>query len=153
YRVATPDYFSTMAIPLRAGRLFDSHDDAVATTIVLINETAARLYWPGESAVGKRIKLGPNLEQPWITVLGIVGDVRHFGLDVDPRPEIYRPYAVNPLSAPVLVIRTNTDAAALAQALAANVRSVGPDVPTYNIFLMQDLVDRSTAQRRFVMLL
>ncbi len=154
YRVATPDYFATMEIPLRAGRLFDAHDDTIAASLVLINETMARLYWPGESAVGKRIKLGPNPEQQqWITILGVVGDVRHFGLDVDPQPEIYRPYAVNPLGSPVLVIRTNSDAAALAPALAAKVRSVGPDVPAYNVFPMQDLVDRSTAQRRFVMCL
>jgi predicted permease len=154
YRVATPNYFGTMGIPLRAGRLYDSHDEAKAAAIVVINETTARLYWPGESAVGKRIKLGPNPEQQqWISIIGVVGDVRHFGLDVDPRPEIYRPYAVNPLSAPVLVIRTGPSAAALTQTVTAKVRSVGPDVPAYNVFLLQDLVDRSTAQRRFVMLL
>ena len=58
YRVATPNYFATMGIPLRAGRLFDEHDDANAGTIIVINETMARTYWPGASAVGKRIKLG-----------------------------------------------------------------------------------------------
>ncbi len=154
YRVATPDYFATMGVPLRAGRIFDDHDDANAATVVVINETMARMYWPGEPAVGKRIKLANFTDQqPWIAVIGVVGDIRHFGLDAAPRPEVYRPYAVNPLGAPVLVIRTETDAAALAQTLAAKVRSIGADVPTYNIFPMQDLVDRSTAQRRFVMLL
>jgi hypothetical protein len=154
HRVATSDYFATMGIPLRAGRIYDAHDDPSAGTVVLINDTMARMYWPGESAVGKRIRLGANSDQrPWITVLGVVGDVRHFGLDVDPRPEIYRPYAVNPLNAPILVIRTDSDAAALAQTLSAQVRSIGSDVPTYNVFLMQQLVDRSTAQRRFVMFL
>ena len=153
YRVATPDYFATMGIPLRGGRIFDAHDDPNAASVVVINETMARMFWPGESAVGKRIKQGADSDpEPWITVLGVVGDVRHFGLDVDPHPEMYRPYSVNPLSAPVLIIRTNTDAAALAQTLAARVRSIGPDVPAYNIYSMQDLVDRSTAQRRFLML-
>jgi macrolide transport system ATP-binding/permease protein len=154
YRVATSDYFATMGIPLRDGRIFDEHDDANAKTVVVINHAMARMYWPGESAVGKRIKFGDNPgQQEWIAIIGVVGDVRHFGLDVDARPEIYRPYAVNPLSAPVLLIRTNTDAAALVQTLAAKVRSIGPDVPAYNSFLMQELVDRSTAQRRFIMLL
>jgi predicted permease len=153
YRVATPDYFGTMGIPLRAGRLFDAHDDASAGTVAVINETTARLYWPGESAVGKRIKLGAPEQQPWITVVGVVGDVRHFGLDVAPHAEVYRPYAVNPLSAPVLVIRADTDVTALAQTLAARVRSVGPEVPAYRVFAVQELVDRSTAQRRFLMLL
>jgi len=158
YRVATPDYFTTMGIPLRAGRLFDAHDDGIAASVVVINETMARLYWPGQPAIGKRIRLGDNQQQSsavvkWIVVLGVVGDVRHFGLDADPHPEVYRPYAVNPLGAPVLVIRTDTDAAALTQTLAGKVRSIGPDVPAYNIFLMQELVDRSTAQRRFIMFL
>jgi predicted permease len=154
YRVATHDYFATMGVSLRAGRFYDLHDDPSARTVVVINETMARMYWPGESAVGKRIRLTNNSEQqPWITVIGVVADIRHFGLDVAPRPEVYRPYAVNPLGAPVLVIRTDADAASLAQTLAAKVRSIGPDVPTYNVHLMQELVDRTTAQRRFVMLL
>jgi len=112
------------------------------------------MYWPGESAIGKRIKLS-NIapDRPWINVIGVIRDIRHFGLDIAPRPEIYRPYAVNPLGAPVLVIRTDADAGALAQTLAAKVRSIGPDVPTYRISLMQELVDRSTANRRFVMFL
>src|SRR5262249_45581009 len=76
----------------------------------------------------------PNSDQqPWITILGVVGDVRHFGLDVDPRPEIYRPYAVNPLGSPIPVIRTASDAGVLAPALAARLRPIGPDVPARNI--------------------
>ncbi len=154
YRVATPDYFAAMGIPLRAGRLFDEHDDSNPSASILINETAARKFWPGESAVGKRVKLGtPPDRAPWITVAGVVGDVRHFGLDADPRPEVYRPYALNPLSWPILVIRTAADPAPLIGRMSAKVRSVSAGVPAYNVFAMQDLVDRSTAQRRFVMLL
>ena len=105
YRVATPDYLETMRIPLRAGRAFDDRDEANPASVLLINETAARRFWPGENPVGKRVKLGATPERlPWITVVGVVGDLRHSGLDIDPRPEIYRPYAVNPLGAPVLVV-------------------------------------------------
>ena len=76
--------------------------------VLLINETMARKFWPGENAVGKRLKLGSTPERaPWITVVGVVGDVRHFGMDIEPRAEVYRPYAVNPLGAPILVIRTS----------------------------------------------
>jgi predicted permease len=154
YRVATASYFATMGIPLRAGRLFDDHDDANAAAVVLINETMARKFWPGGDAVGKRIKLSATPERaPWIAVVGVVGDVRHFGLEAAPRPEIYRPYAVNPLGAPVLVIRTRADAAASVSALAKAIRSVHPDIPAYSQFPMQDLVNRSTTQRRFVMML
>ena len=152
YRAATPNYFSTMGIPLRAGRVFDDRDDANAAPIALINETMARRFWPGADPVGKRLKLGDNPAlAPWITVIGVVGDVRHAGLDTEPFAEIYRPYAASPLGAPVLVIRTAADARPLVGALSARVRSVSAEVPAYNVWLMQDLVDRSTAQRRFVM--
>jgi predicted permease len=154
YRVATPNYFATMGIPLRSGRVFDERDDAAPAGVVIVNQTAARRFWPGEDAVGKRIKLGPSPErQAWITIVGVVGDVRHFGLDIEPRPEIYRPYAQNPLNSPILVIRTGVDPSSMSGAVAAKVRSVHPDVPAYNVYVMQELVDRSTAQRRFVMLL
>jgi putative ABC transport system permease protein len=154
YRVASPSYFATMGIPLRAGRYFDEHDDANPAAVLLINETMARKFWPGESAVGKRVKLSSTPERaPWITVVGVVGDVRHFGMDIEPRAEVYRPYAVNPLGAPILAIRTNTDAAGLKNTLTATVRGVDAEIPTYNEFVMRELVARSTAQRRFVMLL
>lgn len=152
YRVATPDYFATMGIPLRTGRLFDDHDDANATSILLVNESAARVFWPGQNPVGKRVKLGANPErQPWITVIGVVGDLRHTALDVAPRPEIYRPYAVNPLGAPILVVRTGSDPRAFIPMLTSAVQAMGADVPVYNIYEMSSLVARSTAQRRFVM--
>jgi putative ABC transport system permease protein len=153
YRRATPSYFRAMRIPLRAGRWFDEHDGPASLPVALINESMARAFWPDENPVGRRMKLGPNSGvQPWITVIGIVGDVRHFGLDVDPRPEIYVPYANSPLYAPILAIRTAGDPEAIASALAAKVRSVDPAaMPAYDIELMRTLVDRSTAQRRFMM--
>jgi putative ABC transport system permease protein len=154
YRVCTPGYFGVMGIPLRAGRLFDAHDDAAAGAVVVISEAMARQFWPGQNAVGKRIRVGTNPENtPWITVIGVVGDVRHFGLEAAPRPELYRPYALNPLGAPILVVRTRVDAPALLSELSAKVRAVDPAIPTYNESVMERLVERSTAQRRFVMLL
>jgi putative ABC transport system permease protein len=152
YRVATPNYFPTMRIPLRAGRLFDDHDGASAA-VVMINETMARKFWPGEDPVGRRIKLTSPDRAPWLTVIGVVSDVRHFGLDAEPRAEIYRSYAVNPLGAPILAIRTRGDAAPMVETLAATIRSVDPEIPTYNAFAMEALVGRSTVQRRFVMML
>ncbi len=153
YRVATAGYFTTMRIPLLAGRLYDQRDDAHPTAVVVINDALARRIWPGENALGKRMKLtgGPNA--PWTTVIGIVGNIRHFGLEADPRPELYRPYAVNPLGAPVLVVRTRDDAAPRVAELSAIVRSVDPAIPTYNETAMDRQVARSTSERRFVMLL
>jgi predicted permease len=137
---------------LRQGRMFTNRDDATAPPVALLNETMARRFWPGESAIGKRIKMGPNPEsQPWVTIAGVVGDVHHFGLDVDTRPEVYRPYAASPLFAPILVIRTVSDPEPLVSALAAKVRSVDAAVPAYDLFLMQTLVDRSAGERHFLM--
>src|SRR5207247_2489952 len=100
------------------------------------------------------VRLGTSTgNTPWITVIGVVGDVRHFGLEATPRPELYRPYAVNPLGAPALAVRTRADPAPLVGELSAKVRAVDPAIPTYGESVMQRLVERSTAQRRFVMLL
>jgi predicted permease len=154
YRIASPNYFATMGIPLRAGRLFDEHDDANPGAVMVVNQTAARRIWPGQDPIGKRVKLGTDPDHaPWITVVGVIGDVRHAGIDVDPLPELYRPYAFNPLFGPILVIRTAGDPAVLQAEVAAKVRAVSSEIPAYNIYGMQALVDRSTAQRRFVMLL
>ena len=154
YRVATSSYFSTMGIPLRAGRLYDQHDDPQPGSVLVINESLARKFWPGEDAVGKRVKLGANPErQPWVTVIGVVGDIRHIGLATEPRPELYRPYMVNPLGNPILVVRTRTTSPSLAARLAETVRSVNPEIPAYDVFAMETLVERSTRERRFVMLL
>jgi putative ABC transport system permease protein len=154
YRVATPSYFETMGVPLRAGRLYDQRDDANPGTVVVINEAMAHHLWPGQPAVGKRIKMsGAATNAPWTAVIGVVGNVRHFGLEADPRSELYRPYLVNPLGAPILAIRTRSDPAPLVQALSARVRAIDPAIPTYNEFVMEKLVASSTMQRRFVMLL
>jgi len=152
YRAATPDYFQTMRIPLRRGRLFTERDDASAPPVALINETMARRFWPGENAIGKRIKIGPNPEShPWIVIVGVIGDVHHFGLDVDVHPEVYRPYNTNPLYAPILVVRSASDPESQASALAARLRSADAGLPAYDIFSMQALVERSTAERRLIM--
>ncbi len=154
FRVASGSYFSTMGIPLRAGRVFDERDTGNATGIALINETAARMYWPGENPVGQQIKIGPNPEkQNWISVAGVIGDVHHFGLDKDVTPEVYRPLEASALWNPILVARLEGDPAASLQALAAAVHSVDPGMPVYDSFPLSALVERSTAQRRFLMLL
>jgi putative ABC transport system permease protein len=143
-----------MGIPLIAGRTFDAHDDLNPATVAVINQTMARQFWGGADPVGRRIKLGSNPETAaWITVIGDVGDVRHFGLEAEPHPEMYRTYAVNPLGAPILVVRTRTDAPSMVSTIAGKVRALDPNLPAYNVGLMETLVEHSTAQRRFVMLL
>jgi predicted permease len=150
FRRSTPGYFATMGIPLRAGRIFDDHDGA-ANPVAVISETMQRQLWPRESAIGRRIKLGPDPAQtPWSTVIGVVGDVRHYALDAEAPATVYVPYAQNPLYSPILVIRTRSGEGML-PVLAAKVRAVDSQLPVYDIYSMETLIDRSTAQRRFVM--
>jgi predicted permease len=150
FRRSTPGYFATMRIPLRSGRLFDDHDGA--GQVAVISESMQRRLWPGENAVGRRIKLGPNPAQlPWITVIGVVGDVRHYALDAEAPATVYVPYAGSPLFSPILVIRTRAEAGEMLSTLAAKIRALDAALPVYDIYSMETLIDRSTAQRRFVM--
>lgn len=153
YRVASPGYFAAMEIPLLAGRYFDEHDVAgAAATVALVNQNAAKSFWPGENPVGRRIKFGATPEkQNWITVIGVVGDVHHSALDKDVVPEAYRPMAYSSLGNPVMVTRVDGDAGAILPEMAAAIRSVDPSMPAYDAFPMSAIVARSTAQRRFIM--
>jgi putative ABC transport system permease protein len=150
FRRSTPGYFATMRIPLRAGRVFDDHDGA-GNLVAVISESMQRKLWPGESAIGRRIKLGPDPTQTqWTTVIGVVGDVRHYALDAEAPATVYVPYAQNPLFSPILVIRTHT-AEGMLPVLAAKIRAIDATLPVYDTYAMETLMDRSTAQRRFVM--
>lgn len=153
YRVASPGYFSAMQIPLLAGRYFDEHDVAgAAATVALVNQTAAKSFWPGEDPVGRRIKFGATPEkQNWITVIGVIGDVHHSALDKDVVPEAYRPMGFSALGNPVMVARVDGDAGAILPEMAAAIRAVDPAMPAYDAFPMSAIVARSTAQRRFIM--
>lgn len=154
YRVASSGYFAAMGIPLIAGRYFDDTDLANPAGVALINQTAARDFWPGQNPIGQRVKFGSNPEkQTWITIVGVIGDVHHFGLDTPASPEAYRPMAYSALSNPILVARVQGDPATALPGLAAAVRAVDSTLPAYGAFPMTALVERSTAQRRFLMLL
>lgn len=150
YRAATPDYFTTLRIPLKSGRLFDDRDSPALQQLVIDEITASR-YFPGQNPIGKRVRFQPASKDAWFTIIGVVGYTRHFGLEAQPRPTVYRPASLNPLSAPIFVIRTATDPAPWIGQLAQVVRTAYGNMPAYNVFAMQELVDRSTAERRFLM--
>lgn len=150
FRAANPGYFPTLGIPLIAGRLFEDRDGP-AQSILIVDEVTARRYFPGENPVGKRIRFLADANGPWFEVVGVVGAIRHFGIEVEPRPTIYRPAAINPLGAPVLVIRTAGDPAPMLQTLSRVVRTAYGNMPAYNVYAMDQLVERSTSERRFLM--
>jgi putative ABC transport system permease protein len=117
YRVVTPGYFETMRIPLRAGREISERDTAAAPPVLLISVTMERLYWPDGSAVGKRISL--RGEHVWREIVGVVGDVKHYSLDGEIRPELYLPSSQQPVISMAVVLRTSSEPEKLAGAIRA----------------------------------
>jgi putative ABC transport system permease protein len=154
YHVVSGAYFKAMGIPLVRGRLFDDSDREDTTPVVLVNETLARRYWPEGDAVGKRMRTG-SVDQPgpWLTVVGVVGDVRQYGLDQEQKTQFYRPgrqLALHPMS---LVLRAQGDPEALAAAVRRAVQSIDPDQPIYNVRSMDSLLATTLAPRRLSLLL
>jgi putative ABC transport system permease protein len=152
YRVTCPGYFRTLSIPVTKGRDF-SHDDTLrAPMVVIMNESAAARYWPDENPLGKRIKFGDlSSDTPWLTIVGVVKDVRHFGLDTDAYREIYRPY--NQVVWPVMTItaKTATEPLVMASAVRAALSRIDPDQPVSRIRSMEQVLDESLGSRRFPM--
>jgi predicted permease len=146
YRVVTPDYLRTLAVPLRAGRAIDTHDSADAPPVALINETMKRKFWPDENPLGKRLRF--SSAEPWTTIVGVVGDIRQAGLDMAPKAELYLPAAQAPILANWLAIRTIREPDSLAAAVREVIRSVDPDSPVADISSMDDILDREVFQRR-----
>jgi putative ABC transport system permease protein len=152
YSVACPNYFHTMGIPLLNGREFTRMDTVSAPATIVINETMARTYWPKENAVGRAIRLGGS-DGPRLTVVGVVGDVHHSGLDVPVRRQFFRPYMQAGWPVMNIVARTvgapMTFAAPIKKALADAL----PDRPVSGIETMENIIRNSTGSRRLPMVL
>jgi len=154
HRIVSSDYFKAMGIALRRGRYFTTSDGEKSQPVAVINETMARQYWAGD-ALGKRFNLGdPGALRPWITVVGVVADVRQMGLDAPVKAEMYFPYRQDrdaPWYAPRdLVIRTLGDPLSLAGAVRHEVQSVDPDQPVSNIRTMDEVLGEESEQRNTV---
>ncbi|HEU4769339.1 MAG TPA: ABC transporter permease, partial [Pyrinomonadaceae bacterium] len=130
FRRASTEYFQTLGIPLLSGRLVTEQDVINNTRSVLINEAMAKRFWPGEDPVGRRISTAISTGQqiPWQTIVGVVGNVRHLGLDIEPRPEIYYHSSTSPPFGPVFVIRTTSDPKRLISIARAKVRELDRNV-------------------------
>src|SRR5215510_14126108 len=146
----TPGYIEALGIPLYRGRTINPQDDENGQPVVLINQLFASRVWPGQEAIGKQVKLGePN--RPWRTVVGIVGDVRHEGLDAPQRLQLYVPEAqwFNPDSDMVLAIRTAGDPAAIAPSVRQAIWLVNRNVRITDVATMDQVIGVSLAQWRF----
>jgi putative ABC transport system permease protein len=148
------DYFQVMKIPLQAGRTFTEQDRPGAPAVAIINETLARSVWPGENAIGKRIRWG-GWGDELLTVVGVVADVKISGLDADTRSAIYLPLFQfpRPRMEVIYVVRTATDPGNLISSLRQEIRAVDQELPVYDIRTMNQLVTKSISQRRFSVLL
>jgi predicted permease len=130
-RVVTDAYFSTLGIPLRSGRAFVSGDRAdAAERVAIVNEAVTRRFWPGANALDRRLRLilrnGPG---PWLRIVGVVGDVRHHGLDQPAQPEVYVPYAQAAVESMVFVVQTQGDPLQLAQPVRQALQGLDPLLP------------------------
>jgi putative ABC transport system permease protein len=154
-RTISPHYLGTMGIQLSQGRQFEEHDRADSPYVAIVSETMARRLWPGENAVGKRIKPGPsNSKYPWIEIVGVATDVRQLKLDADPKMQMYLPYEQFSFFPPRhLVVRTDVDLRSLAATVRSTVWAIDKEQPVSNMTTMEDLVSESLARQRFSMLL
>ena len=153
FRRSMHNYFSAMGIPVRRGRVFDANDSAGAPQVAVINETMANRLWPNQDPVGQNVRMGPNPTGPWTTIVGVIGDVRHGGLEEAPQPEIYINYLQGPPVSPFIVVRTTGDPALLAETVRAEARQIDKALPLYDIRTMSTLRSDAVSTRRFILLI
>jgi putative ABC transport system permease protein len=152
-RIATPDYFQTMGIPLVRGRNFNEHDTKASLPVAIINEEAAKQAFPGEDPIGQYIEnFGPKDEK--LQVVGVVGNIRHLALETAPRPELYQPLGQGMWPGVFIALRTAPEnSLTLLPAVQQAVWSVNKSVPLGNPPTMNDMIARTLLQKKFTMLL
>jgi putative ABC transport system permease protein len=130
----SPDYFSLMRIPLREGRMLGERDGAESLPVVVVSERMARRYWPGQSALGRRIKAGAaDSEKPWLTIVGVVGEIQYDWLDREPPPVLYQSYRQAAEGWTTLAVRSHGDPMRVVTAVRSQVAKVDPDQPLAEI--------------------
>ena len=154
FRTVSPDYFATMRIPVLRGNGLPPVDDSLSTTTIVINETMADKYWPGENPVGRRIQLGRGGGQaPMFTIAGVVGDVRQVNLESPPREEMMMSYRRGPGQQMSFVVRTGGNPLALRGQVLQAIHRVDPEQPVFGVMSMDQLLAEASAPRRFSLLL
>jgi putative ABC transport system permease protein len=154
FRRVSANYHELMGIPLMRGRYLTDADNADSPAVVLINETMARTHWPGEEAVGQTMTLtfGPPVRR---TIVGVVADIKHSNVIAPPLPEVFTPYLQDPfpVRTMALLLRTPLSAASITAAIRDRLRAIDPELAAYRIETMDQLIERSTAQPRFLVVL
>jgi putative ABC transport system permease protein len=147
-RVASPDYFRTLGVPILSGRAFTDQDRADSTPTAIINRTTARRFWGDGNPVGQRISLDGG--ESWNTIVGVVGDVRQYGLDRDAADEVYIPIRQLPLLSTRMVVRSKVPAATLERNLREAVREIDPEQPIYQVQTLEQARADSLAPSRLM---
>jgi putative ABC transport system permease protein len=151
-RIVTPDYTKAIGATIRVGRGFLATDTAASTPVVIVNETMANRYWPDASPIGKRVRFAD--EEQWREVVGIIGDVKHWGLDAPVNPEIYLPMAQRPSWAMTFVAHsTSGDPGALVPLVRRHLRELDPNLPLFQVRTMADVAAKSVEKRQWTMTL
>jgi len=148
----SPGFFSAMGVPLLKGRFFTDADGPDSKRVVLINETMARRFWPDEDPVGRRFTFGrARPDSRWLTIAGVVGDMKRQGLDRLARSETFLPHAQSPRRGMLLLFRTSTDPAALAATIRREIRALDRDQPLSAAATLDQVLGQTVAHRRFQM--
>jgi putative ABC transport system permease protein len=145
-RSASPDYFPTLGIPLVTGRLFTPSDGPNAPQVAIVNQSLARRYFARETPVGKRISADTG--KTWITIVGVVGDVRHYGLESEPTDEVYLPFAQLPIRESTFLVRTTADPGAMARRIGEEVLAIDAGQPIANVQTLEEVRGEALASPR-----
>jgi predicted permease len=149
WRTTTPEYFTTLGIPLIEGRTFTESDTDGAPAVGIVDERLAKMAWPNESAIGRRFRI-PLGNLPWVTIVGVVGHIRHDSLTSDTRPQVYWNYLQRAQDRMALVVRSDIGQSSIVPAVIAKIRAVDPEQPVYDVRTMREVVDRSLGQQWLV---
>ncbi len=154
-RVVAGNYFTAMQIPLLRGRLFTENDNPTSPKVAIIDDYMAAQFWPGQDPLGKRIHLGAlsDNDAPVVSVVGVVGRVKQYTLDSDPRIALYVPHLQYPTRDMTVVVKTVGEPSSVAAAVTQTVHDLDPNLPVYGVRAMQQRVADSLARRRFAMVL
>ena len=149
--IVTPQYFAAMKIPVLRGRSLTIADTANTQLVALVDQTAARQLWPNEDPIGKRIRYFESAEkpEPWLTIVGITGAVKHVSMDSAATPTVYVPLEQDPYPGMELVVRSERDPAQLAKPVREAIRQVRPDLPVVDLRPAQEIVSEATWRQRF----
>jgi putative ABC transport system permease protein len=151
FNTAMPNYFDTMGIPFIKGRLFGNQDQLNTPPVLIINQTMAQRFWPDQDPLGKQVKFVEDGTTG--TVVGVVGDAKHYWLDDESRPQMYNSYTQQPGFFATVVVRTTVEPMALSESVRQALWKVDADQPMWKVRTVEFLVNRSVADRKFLMAL